>query len=133
MEKIMADFAQYGHARHGWVGVTVVEVPDTAHDGRTVRVLDAVPGTPASKSGIRAGDTVMRIDSREIYRPADVLDASFFSQVGGNMTVVVRREEKLYNYTFAVIERPEKPEAAPISRATSATPVRAEHAVAQAR
>jgi len=121
MEKIMGDFAQYGRARHGWVGVTVVEVPDTEHDGRTVRVVEAVPGTPASHSGIRPGDIVLRIDSREVYRPADVLDASFFSHVGGTMTVVVRREEKLLNYTFAVIERPANP-MAPISRNTMDTP-----------
>ena len=94
-------------ARHGWVGVNVMEVSDGEHDGRTVRVVQVVPGTPASESGIRSGDTVMRIDAREIYRPADVLDASFFTHVGGNMTVVVRRDDKLYNYTFAVIERPQ--------------------------
>jgi len=106
MEKIISDFNLYGRARHGWVGVNVMEVPDTSHDGRRVQVVQVVPGTPASESGIQRGDTVMRIDTREIYRPADVLDASFFSHVGGTMTVVIRREEKLYNYSFAVIERP---------------------------
>jgi serine protease Do len=127
VEKIMSDFTQYGRARHGWVGVSVVEVPDVNHDGRTVCVLKLEPGTPASKSGIRPGDIVMRIDSREIYRPSDVLDASFFSQVGGNMTVVVRRDQQLYNYSFAVIERPEAPGAAPVSRPTSITPVHGDH------
>jgi S1-C subfamily serine protease len=107
MAKIMADFNQYGRARYGWVGVNVMEQPDTAHDGRTVRVVQIMPGTPASESGIRPGDTLMRIDSREVYRPADVLDASFFSQVGANMNVVVRRDDKLFNYSFAVIERPQ--------------------------
>jgi S1-C subfamily serine protease len=116
IEKIMSDFEQYGRAKHGWVGVTVVETPDTAHDGRTVRVVQAVPGTPASRSGILPGDTVLRIDAREIYRPADVLDASFFSHVGGTMTVVIRREDQLFNYNFAVIERPQIPAAAaPVS------------------
>jgi S1-C subfamily serine protease len=115
MAKIMADFNQYGRAKHGWVGVNVVEAPDTAHDGRTVRVVQVVPGTPASESGIQSGDTVMRIDAREIYRPADVLDASFFSQVGANMSVVVRRDEKLYNYNFAVIERPPAAAPAPVT------------------
>jgi serine protease Do len=109
INKILADFGQYGRARHGWVGVDVVEVPDVDHDGRCVQVVRTVPGTPASQSGILPGDIVMRIDSREIYRPADVMDASFFSHVGGNMTVVVRRNETLYNYTFAVIERPSPP------------------------
>ena len=111
VEKIMGDFEQYGHARHGWVGVTVVEAPDVDHDGRTVRVLQPVPGTPASKSGILSGDTVLRIDAREVYRPADVLDASFFSHVGSTITVVVRRDEKLLNYNFLVIERPQVPAA----------------------
>jgi serine protease Do len=106
INKILGDFSQYGRAKHGWVGVDVLEVPDTRHDGRTVQVVRTVPGTPASHSGILPGDTVMRIDTREVYRPADVMDASFFSHVGGQMTVVVRRNETLYNYTFAVIERP---------------------------
>jgi len=109
MEKIMGDFAQYGHARHGWAGVLVIQVPDMEQDGRTVQVAELVPGTPASKSGILAGDTVMRINSTEIYRPADVLDASFFSHVGGAMNVLVRRQDKLLNYTFAVMERPQNP------------------------
>jgi serine protease Do len=104
IDKIVADFNQYGRARHGWAGVIVVETPSP--DDRTVRVLQTVPGTPASRSGMLAGDTVLRIDAREIYRPADVMDASFFSHVGGEMNVVVRRNGNLLNYTFAVIERP---------------------------
>jgi serine protease Do len=116
MAKIMADFTHFGRARQGWVGVNVLPVADTQHDGRTVRVVEVVPGSPASESGIHGGDIVMRIDSREIYRPADVLDASFFSQVGATMNVVVRRDDKLYNFPFTVIERPQKvPTTAPES------------------
>ena len=121
MEKIIADFNQYGRARHGWVGVKFIQGPDTLHDGRTVRVVAVVPGTPAAGSGIRPGDTVMRIDSREIYRPDDVVDASFFSQVGGSMTVVVRRDQALYNYSFAVMERPAEAGSPPGERTTSAS------------
>ncbi|HUB68062.1 MAG TPA: S1C family serine protease [Candidatus Methylacidiphilales bacterium] len=124
MQKIIADFNQYGRARHGWVGVNVVQGPDSNHDGRTVRVVQAVPGTPASKSGIRPGDTVMRIDEREIYRPADVLDASFFSHVGGSMTVVVRRDQDLFSYNFPVIERPSTPApSVPGAPASSSAPL----------
>jgi S1-C subfamily serine protease len=122
INKILDDFSTYGRARHGWVGVDVVEVPDTNHDGRCVRVVRTVAGTPASRSGILPGDTVMRIDAREVYRPADVMDASFFSHVGGQMTVVVRRNESLYNYTFAVIERPAPPSAPP-ANATKTTAI----------
>ncbi len=106
MAKVMVDFNQFGHARQGWVGVNVVQAADTQHDGRTVRVVEVLPGSPASQTGIAPGDTLMRIDSREIYRPADVLDASFFSQVGATMNVVVRREDKLFQYSFTVIEKP---------------------------
>jgi serine protease Do len=113
MDKIISDFNLYGAARYGWVGVNVAEAPDSNHDGRTVRVVQVVPGTPASQSGIQSSDTVMRIDSREIYRPSDVLDASFFSHVGGTMTVVVRRDDKLYDYSFAVIEHTINPGSTP--------------------
>jgi len=131
MAKIMADFNQYGRAKYGWVGVNVAEVPDTGHDGRTVRVVQAVAGTPASESGIRSGDTVMRIDSREIYRPADVLDASFFSQVGSTMSVVVRRDEKLYDYRFAVIERPQN--SAAVTAPVAGNPTLVNHVAAGPR
>ena len=124
INKILRDFSQYGRAKHGWVGVDVMEVPDTLHDGRCVRVVRTVPGTPASQSGILPGDTVMRIDSREVYRPADVMDASFFSHVGGTMTVVVRRNETLLDYTFAVMERPTAaPAAVPAGTKTTDTRV----------
>jgi serine protease Do len=106
IQKVMGDFTQYGHARQGWVGVNVVPGADVAHDGRTVRVVNVVAGSPASTTGIEPGDTLMRIDSHEIYRPSDVLDASFFSQVGASMNVVVRRDDKLYQYNFQVVERP---------------------------
>ena len=123
MAKVMADFKQFGCAKHGWVGVNVMEQSDAAHDGRAVRVVQIVAGTPASESGIRPGDTVMRIDAREIYRPADVLDASFFSTVGSNLNVVIRRDDKLFNYSFAVIERPATITAAPaIAKGTESGP-----------
>jgi serine protease Do len=122
MNKIIADFNQFGRAKHGWVGINVTGEPDAAHDGRTVKVVQIVSGTPASESGIRPGDFVMRIDSREIYRPEDVLDASFFSTVGSNMNVVVRRDDKLYNYTFAVIERPANPTAGTAPIVNGSTP-----------
>jgi len=131
MAKVIDDFNQYGCARYGWVGVNVVGAADTNHDGRTVRVVQVVPGTPASDSGIRAGDTLMRIDAREIYRPADVLDASFFSKIGADMNVVVRRDNQLYSYTFAVIERPQNPTTvAPLTSHSSAS---ANHVAANPR
>ena len=134
MNKIIADFTQYGHARYGWVGVNVAQAPDTNHDGRTVRVVQVVAGTPASESGIRPGDTVMRIDEREIYHPSDVLDASFFSHVDDTMKVVVRREEKLYNYSFVVIERPQNPLSSsgslPVAGSGSGRPIPANHVAA---
>lgn len=133
MLKVVSDFTEFGHARHGWVGVNVSQEPDTNHDGRTVRVVQVLSGTPASESGIRPGDTVMRIDAREIYKPADVLDASFFSQVGGNMTVVVRRDEKLYDYTFAVIERPANPTGTSAPVTSNSSPAPANHVAADPR
>jgi S1-C subfamily serine protease len=98
----------------------VIEAPDTNHDNRTVHVVHLAADSPVSKSGIQVGDTVMRIDSREIYRPSDVQDASFFSHVGGNMTVVVRRDDKLYNYSFSIIERPANTIAVPTPAMTAA-------------
>jgi len=37
----------------------------TAENGRWVEIVEVLPGTPAEQAGIRAGDRVVRVDSRE--------------------------------------------------------------------
>ncbi len=103
IQKILVDINLHGRVEHGWVGVGV-----DPNAGAEVRITQLFQGTPAAASGLQPGDVVVRIDNREINRPADVIDASFFSRVGEELPVVVSRKGELLTFKFVVTERPDQ-------------------------
>lgn len=104
IRKIVDDLNLHGRVLHGWVGVGI----DPKADGKDVRITQLFAGTPAAASGLQPGDVVVRIDKREITRPADVIDASFFARVGEEMPVVVSRNGQLLTFKFVIGERPDR-------------------------
>lgn len=104
--KVIDDFKKYGTARHGWVGVGVKELDNSGSGLRAVEISQLFEDTPASQSGLQKGDRVLRIGDRPITCPADVMNASFFSQVGKETAVTVERGGKTFVYKFVVQERP---------------------------
>ena len=117
IQKALTDIAMRGEVKHGWVGVGVTEVDPDRGGVRTtsvplkdeparVRISQIFDHTAAAASGLQLGDVVLRIGSREIHRPTDVIDASYFASVGEKMVVTVEREGKIQDYTFIVGERP---------------------------
>lgn len=105
--KISQDILTHGKARHGWVGVGVMQANPEETSNGDVRVSQIFEGTPAENSGILPGDRVLKIGGRTILNPRDVLDAAFFSQVGETSTVVVEREGKTLEYKIHISERPD--------------------------
>ena len=51
---------------------------------------EVIPGSPAEKAGVRAGDLIVRVDEREITNACEAIDALF---AGGcaSVSVVVAR------------------------------------------
>jgi S1-C subfamily serine protease len=107
IHKIVADMQEFGHARHGWVGVGVVEGQMTSEGGKPVVVSQIFNETPAVNSGIKPGDVVLKIGDRDIRQPSDVLDAAFFAHVGKAVPVVVSRAGETRQFSLEIAERPE--------------------------
>jgi serine protease Do len=103
-EKIVADFKKFGVAKHGWVGVGVKETAGAKDPG--VQISQLFENTPAAASGLQPGDTVLKIGNRPITCPSDIIDAAYFSRVGEETSVTVRRNGKTLVYKFNVQERP---------------------------
>lgn len=103
--RVAADIHQTGHARHGWVGVGVVEGQPLGEGPVPVVVSNLFAETPAATSGLQPGDVVLKIGQREIHSPRDVLDASFFSKVGERLPVVVLRDGQRHTFEITVAER----------------------------
>lgn len=105
--KVAADIERFGEPRHGWMGVGVMPDRSRPDRGAPVFVDRLYKGTPAEKSGLRAGDEVISIGDRPVREPADVLDSAFFANVGEKIPVKVRRNGKEQIFTITVASRPE--------------------------
>jgi serine protease Do len=105
--KVAADIERFGEPRHGWMGVGVMPDRSRLERAAPVFVDRLYKGTPAEKSGLRAGDEVISIGDRPVREPSDVLDSAFFASVGEKIPVKVRRNGKEQTFTITVATRPE--------------------------
>ena len=105
--RIVADIKAYGSAKHGWVGVGVIEGQSDDQSAKAVLVNQLYENTPAMHSGLQKGDRVLSIGKRTVAEPKDILDAAFYSRIGENISVKVLREGKPMTFLFKVGERPE--------------------------
>ena len=105
--KVAADIERFGEPRHGWMGVGVMPDRSRPERGAPVFVDRLYKGTPAEKSGLKAGDEVLTIGERPVREPSDVLDSAFFASVGEKVPVKVRRNGKEQTFTITVAARPD--------------------------
>lgn len=105
-KRIIEDIQQNGAARHGWVGVGVIEGKPTETGKRPVIVSNLFRDTPAAESGIQPGDEVQKIGDHPVNEPSDILDAAFFSRVGSPVPVEVVRDGKKLVFDLPIVERP---------------------------
>ncbi|NBR45971.1 MAG: serine protease [Verrucomicrobia bacterium] len=105
--KVAADIEKFGGPKHGWMGVGVMPDRSRPERGAPVFVDRLYKGTPAEKSGLKAGDEVISIGGRLVREPSDVLDSAFFANVGEKVPVKVRRNGKEETFTITVAARPD--------------------------
>ena len=105
--KVAADIEKFGEPRHGWMGVGVMPDRSRPERGAPVFVDRLYKGTPAERSGLKAGDEVISIGGRPVREPSDVLDSAFFANVGQKIPVKVRRNGKEETFTITVASRPD--------------------------
>jgi len=92
-EKVRNDYVRFGEVRHGWVGVRVKEANETV-SGSNAEIAELSHDAPASTSGLRNGDIVLRVGDVAVKNPEDILDASFFLSAGDAARIIVMRDGK---------------------------------------
>jgi S1-C subfamily serine protease len=90
-EKIRMDYARFGKAQHGWVGVTVEDAQQEV-EGSHVRITELGPDTPASKAGLQNGDMLLQVGPVKISDVEDVIDAAYYLTADDKVTVRVVRD-----------------------------------------
>ena len=90
-EKAYHDFLRFGEVRPGWMGITVVNTPGGKGP---VQVQDILDSSPATKSGLKKGDALLRVGDIKVTNAEDVVSASFYLTAGDHVPLVVLRDGK---------------------------------------
>ena len=112
-----------GEVTRGWLGVLIQDVTSELAESFQMQrpggalVSRVLPGSPAEKAGIKAGDIVTRFDGHTIGASADLPPLVGASRVGARVPVEVLREGKAVRVEVAVEALPQEAELAGQSEA----------------
>jgi serine protease Do len=108
---VVEDLLAHGTVRRPWVGV-VLRTPEAAASPRDLLTAGAVvravvPGSPAARAGITAGDVLLRVGNRALRNPFDWAAALLDLRPGEAAPVSVRRGGREVPTSVRVADLPE--------------------------
>ena len=115
-KKIMEQIIQNGSVTRGWIGVAVQELtPELAEsfklkDQKGVLISEVVRGSPADKSGIRAGDILVSIADKVLLDSTAMLETISALQPGKVVALKLMRNQAEVVVQVKIGKRP-KPKA----------------------
>lgn len=109
-KRIVEDLLEHGAVRQPWVGIRL-QTPDvqSAREASTMEAIVArvVPGSPADRAGVRAGDQVIAAGTRSVKNPFDWEARLLDLRVGEQLPVTVRRNGREVRISLTVADAPE--------------------------
>ncbi|QJR34980.1 trypsin-like serine protease [Gemmatimonas groenlandica] len=109
-KRIVEDLLDHGSVRQPWVGIRL-QTPDvqSAREAAAVGAIVArvVPGSPADRAGVRAGDQVIAAGTRPVKNPFDWEARLLDLRVGEQLPVTVRRGSAEQRFSLQVADAPE--------------------------
>ena len=109
-KRVAEDLVAHGRLRQPWIGIKVQQ--PSGNDPRAalnagVIVTSVVPGSPAAKAGIQAGDKVVRAGTRTLKNPFDWEAERLDLRVGERVPMVVHRGDRDLTVNVEVADLPE--------------------------
>jgi hypothetical protein len=80
-------------------------IPDFTYSGDGCRISGLVPGTPAESSGLREGDVIVRMDSREVRNLRDLSTILKSLEPGDRIPIIFLRRGNKMTVEAEVVER----------------------------
>lgn len=109
-KRIVEDLLEHGAVRQPWVGIRL-QTPDvqSAREAAAMGAIVArvVPGSPADRAGVRAGDQLVGAGARRVRNPFDWEARLLDLRVGETLPVTVRRAGRPETFTLTVADAPE--------------------------
>ncbi len=109
-KRVAEDLVAHGRLRQPWIGIKVQQ--PSGRDPRAalnagVIVTAVVPGSPAAKAGIEAGDQIVRAGTRTLKNAFDWEAERLDLRVGEQIPMVIRRSSREINMNVQVADLPE--------------------------
>lgn len=107
--RVSEDLLAHGVVRHPWVGLQpqLSRAPGVGGSNAGVVVASVVPGSPAERAGIRAGDVLVRSRNRTLHNAYDWYAELLELRVGENDSIVVKRGSREMPVSVAVVDLPD--------------------------
>lgn len=104
--RVGRDLEQHGTVRRSWIGLVGQRVDELEGDPtrRGVEVERVLPGSPAERAGLRRGDVVVAIRGEPVGTPRALRAMVLAQEVGAEMPVTVRRDEREVELTVTTVE-----------------------------
>lgn len=123
-KKVQKDLMDFHAARYGWTGLTIAVVDKPMAEGQGIAVRDVYQGYPGHQSGIQSGDLILKIGTKEIRSPADVMNATFYLSIGENVDFTIQHEGETKVVPVKVVERPNEKEMLALKTVSTPSPLR---------
>jgi S1-C subfamily serine protease len=124
-KRVIPQLKEKGEVAHAYIGVTTAPVTEGTEDlnlpvDHGALVQDVAPGSPAAKSGLRAGktetdeglriggDLIVKVDGVEIQDPSDVAGAISDNKPGDKVEVQYYRGKRLRSVGLTLGKRPKR-------------------------
>ena len=108
--RVTEDLLAHGVIRRPWIGIKLqLGNPTSARDlmNKGVVVASVVPGSPADRAGIKAGDVFVQSRDRLLHNPYDWEAERLELRVGEDVLLVVRRGNQQMKVSVRVADLPE--------------------------
>jgi len=110
VRRVFENIRDHGRVLRPWFGVTMMPLTPTVaaqlqlDDARGALVVALVPGSPAARAGLLAGDVVVSYNGRQIVDNTDLRNRIVESEIGREVSIGVKRGGRTLTLR-AVIER----------------------------
>ena len=109
VKRVTEDLLAHGVIRRPWVGIKLQQPAPGAPrvQARGVQVASVVPGSPAARAGVQAGDYLVQSRDRQIHSAYDWEAERLELRVGEDVPLIVRRGSREMNVSVKVADLPE--------------------------